>query len=78
VSTEDDGLPDIAGDSKSSSLSLTNSNLYSKSIAMHLWWADNETSVAEGKPEATEIRQLIPTAALMFKDQSEETKQVSG
>ena len=56
--------------------SFKQSSFFSRTIAMHLWWADNEGLVRDSNPTATEIKQLLPTAAVLFKDQPEEVKQV--
>lgn len=55
---------------------LRDSDLYRPSAAMHLWWADNEHLV-RGASDTRDLRMLVPTAALLFKDLTDLEKKVT-
>uniref|UniRef100_A0A6A7FYA2 WD repeat and HMG-box DNA-binding protein 1-like n=1 Tax=Hirondellea gigas TaxID=1518452 RepID=A0A6A7FYA2_9CRUS len=49
------------------------STMFRSTTAMHLWWADNE-GLVRGDEDDTQIKMLVPKAAMLFKDLSDEVK----
>lgn len=78
--TNDNIEKTATGNSKLSSVADTPilfsaSAMYKSCVAMHLWWADNEELV-RANDDTTDVKSLVPRAAILFKDLTEDEKKV--